>query len=572
MKKNLLLAAVFISFVSIAQNIESKIPSSSEAVISINGDRIIELISITEFDNFNFAKKIFKKVNRKTDSTFIVSSIKDLGFDINSKAFYFYTRTDSISYHNFLVKLTDKNKFESLLSTRDKEKIISEGGLHIMADNSSITVWNDNLLLFTGYEKHYNYFKENEERFMAEPENEGVSYYKVKKKITSRWTKAHALNIFKGHGGTSISNSKNYIASKDKNAVASVWVQNYSQLIFGAMSGIYNKMGVSSLDALKSASNLYGVKSITANLYFDEEATRLTTQMEVSSEWQKTFKSFYNSKMNKNFYNYFNQNDILAYMSFSMNTQALLEEYPALMTSMYGGIMPNYKEEVNLSGEFLSLLLDEEAIGELMTGDMLFVLNDFGEKEVTYTTYEYDENYKSKEVTKTKKEVVPDFMIMIGSKKEALLNKVVRLGIKHKLIANKEGYYKINVPKKDMPFDLYVVVKNDILFFTSSEEKISNIVNNRYVKNLGKHQKLIKNNSSVFYINGEKLISKVPVSELSRKERRYFDYAKDNLKDAYFKSSKMKGNKIQSEIKINTSNSHGNSLNVFFNLIEALAK
>ncbi len=572
MKKNLLLVAIFTSFVSIAQNIESKIPNSSDAIISINGDRLIELIPITEFDDFSFAKKIFKKINKKTDSTFNVSSIKDLGFNINSKAFYFYTKTDSISYHNFLVKLTDKNKFENLLSKRHKEKIVSDGGIHTLVNNREITLWNDNILLLTLYERQSAYFKEHEEHFMAKPENEGLSYYEMKKKMTSQWSRTHALNIFKGHGGASIINNKSYTANKDKNAAASLWVRNYGQLIYGTVAGMYGKMGIPGLDALKSASNLYGVKSISTNLFFDEDATRLNTQVEVSPEWQKTFKSIYNSKMDNSFYNYFNKNDILAYMSFSMNTQALLEEYPALMTSLYGGIMPKYKEEMNLSGEFLSLLLDEEAIGELMTGNMLFVLNDFEEKEVSYTTYEYDEDYKKKELTKTKKEVVPDFMIMIGSKKEKLLNKVVRLGIKHKLVGNKEGYYKINAPKKEIPFDLYTVVKDDILFFTSSEEKISNIVNNRFVKNLGKHQKLIKNNSAVFYINGEKLISKVPASELSKKERRYFNSIKDNFRDAYFKSSKMKGNKIQSEIKINTSNTEGNSLKTFFNLIETLAK
>ncbi len=570
MKKNLLVIAVFASFVCMAQNIESKIPKNVEAVISINGDRLTELVPISEFDDFNFAKKMVDKLSRKSDST--VASIKDLGFDINSKAFYFYTRTDSISYHNFLVKLTDKNKFENLISARDKEKIVSEGGMQIMENRGSIAIWNNNLLLFLGYEKGHDYFEKNEERFMSEGENEGKSYYKVKKIITSQWAKTYALSIFRGNGEASILSDKDYIASKDKNAAASAWIKNYGQLINSALASVYGTTGVFPFSKLKSRSNLYGFKSIGANLFFDKDAIRMTTETELNSDWKKMFKKVYNSKIDKNFYNYFNQNDALAYISLSMDMQALLEEYPALMTSMYGGIMPSYKEEMDLGGEFLSLFLDEKAIGELMTGDMLFVLNDFGEKEVTYTSYEYDADYKSKEITKTKKEVVPDFTIMIGSKKEKLLNKVARLGIKFELFENKAGYYKVNAPKNEIPFDLYTVVKNNVLLFTTSEEKISNIVNNRFVKNLGKHQKLIKNSSSTFYINGEKLISKIPASELSRKERRYFNYVKDNFKDAYFKSSKMKGNKIHSEMKINTPNSQGNSLKVFFNFFEAMVK
>jgi len=457
------------------------------------------------------------------------------------------------------------------MPSRDKEKIVSEGGMQILVDHSSVMIWNDQMLLMMGYEKPYNFFKDNEERFRAEAENEDESYYNIKKRIASRWAKAYALSVVNGNGGRSILTNKKYLASKDKSAAASVWVKNYGGLMNGFMSSIYGMSGMSSLAGLQG--NMYnGFKSVVANLYFDTDAARMTMEMEVSSEWEKTFKKVYNSKMDKEFFNYFNQNDVLAYMSFSMNMQALFEEYPALMTSMYGGMMPQYKQEMDVSGDFLSLLLDEEAIGELMTGDLLFVLNDFGEKEVTYTSYEYDEDYKRKEVTKTKKDMVPDFTIMVGSKKGKLLNKAARLGIKYELFENKAGYFKVNVPKNELPVDLYTVVKNDILFFTTSEEKISNIVNNRFVKNLGKHQKMMQKNVSTFYMNGEKIMSRIPASELSKKEQGYMNYAKENFKDAYFKSSKLKGNKMRSEMKINTSGSQGNSLKDFLNFIEFVAK
>ena len=366
-------------------------------------------------------------------------------------------------------------------------------------------------------------------------------------------------------------NDKNYLASKDKDAAASLWVKNYGGLMNGFMSSIYGMSGMSSLAGLQG--NMYnGFESVVANLYFDADATRMTMEMEVNSEWGKALKKVYNSRMNKNFFNYFNQKDALAYMSFSMDMQALFEEYPNLITSMYGGMVPQYKQEMDLGGDFMSLLLDEEAIGELMTGDMLFVLNDFGEKEVTYTSYEYDEDYKRKEVTKTKKDVVPDFTIMIGSKKGKLLNKAARLGIKYELFENKAGYYKINVPKSEIPVDLYTVVKNDILFFTTSEEKISNIVRDRFVKDLGKHQKMMQKNVHTFYMNGTKILSRIPAAQLSTKELGIMNYVKENFKDAYYKTSKMKGNKMRSEMKMNVSSSQGNSLKVFLNFIEFAAR
>ena len=62
MKKIVLIIAICASFASTAQNLESKIPSSAEAVVSINGDRLLELVSTAEFDNYGFAKKMFEEL------------------------------------------------------------------------------------------------------------------------------------------------------------------------------------------------------------------------------------------------------------------------------------------------------------------------------------------------------------------------------------------------------------------------------------------------------------------------------------------------------------------------------
>jgi len=115
------------------------------------------------------------------------------------------------------------------------------------------------------------------------------------------------------------------------------------------------------------------------------------------------------------------------------------------------------------------------------------------------------------------------------------------------------------------------VVKNDILFFSTSENKISNIINDRMVGNAGKHKKLIRKSVSAFYMNGQQMMSKVPASEFSNKEKDYLDFAQENFKDAYLKSSKIKGDKMLSEIIINTSESQGNSLKLILNFVEALA-
>jgi len=570
MKKILFIIAICISYISTAQNLESKIPDDAKAVVSINGDRLLELISASEFDNYSFAKMLFKEVGKK-DSTAVIHSIKDFGFDINSKAYYFYKTTDSINYHTMLINITDRVKFERLISERDKERIEKIGDINILANNSSTTTWNDNMLIASMGDKKKN-VDFHEERFKPQVEGEERSYYQIQKEIKEGWTKEHILSIYNLNSSASIVTNKSYLASKDAKAVSSAWINNYGELISGAMSSMYGMAGMKTLSGTGLKSSLYGFKSVVANLYFEEDGMRMSTEMEVSEDWKKIFKKIYKSKMNSNFFNYFNENKALAYMSFSMDMEAVFEEYPTMMANMYGGMLPESREEIQVGSELVSILLDEEAIGELLTGDMLFVLNDFGEKEVTYTSYDYDEDYKRKEVIKTKKDILPDFTLMIGSKKGKFLTKAALLGVKHKLAENKAGYFRVLAPKSEMPFELYTAVKNNILFFTTSEDNISKIVKGNYVNNVGEHQKLIKNNISTFYINGQQLFSKVPASELSRKERDYLQFAQQNFTEAYFKSSKMKGNKMHSEIKINTTTSKGNSLKLMLDFIEVLAQ
>ena len=239
MKKILLIIAICISYISTAQNLESKIPNTAKAVVSINGDRLFELVSTSDFNKYDFVKKMFKELNRKNDSTKAFASIEDFGFNISSKAYYFYTNNDSVSYHPILLKLTDKNKFESLFPNDIKDKIERKDNVNIMTENKSVTIWDDKMLVLSFGDK---------------------SNYAIDNNIVNGWTKQHVASIFNGSSGQSIITNKSYLASRDKNAVASAWINNYGELIGGTMSSMYGMAGMKSLSGTGLKSSLYGFK------------------------------------------------------------------------------------------------------------------------------------------------------------------------------------------------------------------------------------------------------------------------------------------------------------------------
>ncbi len=565
MKKIIFIIALSISFLTNAQTLEHKIPGNAQAVISIHGNRLLELMSITEFDQLDLAKELFKNVNKDIDSNTKVASLKDFGFNTNSKAYYFYQTTDSINYHHFIIKLNDKKRFEKLLSKSDVEEIERINATNVLTGYNDITVWNDNTLLFTGFDKSYQYFEKNEERFLklAEDENESIS--SIKNRLTKTWAKNHALAILNTTPSRSILANSSYTKRKDEKAVASFWINNYSELMERTLLYSLGSLFIGS--DMASYKNRYGVDGVWGNFYLEDDAARLTADMEINKEWRSIYKKMYKSKIGNEFFQHFDQSNVLGYTSLSFNMQGTLEEYPNIVSNIYGGVMPKYREEIEVVAELTSVLLDEEAIGNAITGNMLFVLNDITEKEVSYTSYEYDEDYKKTEVTKIKMETIPEFTIMIGSKNKKLLDKLIRLGAKYELVHPHAKYFKFK-KESDIPFDMFFVVKNNIAFLTSSEKQIQNIVNNRTNSNTGKHKKMMRKNISVFYANGKKIMHKIPDPGLSKKEMEIYNFAKGNLSEVYFTTSKMKGNKVHMELKMETPISQKNSLTYFVNFFE----
>ncbi|GEM_PF-3114453 len=561
MNKFILTIVLFASTISFAQSLESKIPANAKLVVTIDGSHLLELVPLTEFENYSVIKEIIKEI--KEDKPHI-NGISDLGFDINSDAYYFYQPTDSIIYHVGLIKLKNRVDFEKLLDSSAQKKIVRSGNVSHYAEDSDLNImWNDNILMLSGGMPSYSYFDENRERFEAQALNEDEGFYEIKNRVAGSWAANYAKQLF-NYNGVSIASNQGYLKSKDNNASATLWIKSYGELMGGFMS---SSLGMLVGSGLNMNYSNYGIGSVTAHLYFEKETARITSKMEVNDRWEKALKKMYSSKIDPSFFKYINENEMLGYTSISIDTEAFLEEYPKLMSEIYGGMLPDYREESILAAELFTLILDEEAIGELITGDMLFVLNDIVDKDVTYTTYEYDDDYNEKEVVKTKKESSPDFTIIVGSENEKLLLRLIRLGVKHEAFEHKSSYYKINLPSKT-PFDLYAVIKDEKVFLTTSEKRITNIINNRTVSQVGNHKKIMKNNTSVIYMDLNKLMDKIPESELSEDEEQFVAYAKDNLRNAYFKTGKMKGKTISSELILETAKNRKNSLKVLLDFLE----
>lgn len=384
-----------------------------------------------------------------------------------------------------------------------------------------------------------------------------------KKQLAFIWMNIQADKIFSTNY-ESIETNKSYTSSLDQKAIAEIWVSSL-QDAYNSIApefGTYGKAGI-----------MKGYGSLNAKLFMDKASFRISTGLELAKEQADSYKKIMDRKLNKKFLKYVDSEKAIGFMGYSIDTKAYLEEFPKLLKQTYGSFLGGkMDEEIELGSDLFSLLLDEEAVSNVVKGDALFVINGLNSKEVTYTTYEYDDDYNRKEVTKTKKETLPDFLFMFSSEDTRLMNKLIKYGINKNYVSTNNGIYKIE--EKKSPIDIYFMIKDGIVFFGNSLTEMQSISNNSFNSAISKtHKNLLAKNNFSFLFNAKNLVGKVPDSEIGGEETaKKFNETLGKMGNIYMKSNPIKGNVVSADISAEIPNGHENALKYLFSLIENAAK
>lgn len=385
--------------------------------------------------------------------------------------------------------------------------------------------------------------------------------YEKQRRLVTGWVKEMARDMFFKQSSGSIMTNASYLKSLDSDAEATLWIGNseelfYNYLPFPGHSGL----------SVRRAPLLTGYENLNAKLFMEKEVIRISTEMGLSDEMAAINKKVMNRKLNKKFMKYINEDRMIGCMAYATDSKAYLEAYPKLVSRIYGSI---YEDEVDLASDFITLLLDEEAISNVFKGDGLFILSGVTQKEVTYKTYDYDEEYNATEVEKVKKETTPDFLFMTSTEDTRLLDKLIKYGIKKQVVSANTGFYKITLPKDVM--NLYVMIKDGIIFLGTNVTDMEKIAADRFDPKISKEHKsmLLKNNFSLFS-NQKNIAGIIPIIEdaENNEERRKASAVFSSMGNISIKSNKLKGNIASGEILIEAPGNYSNSLQYLFSLIE----
>src|SRR5690349_9370808 len=122
MKRILLITLLFAGYPALSQELAYKIPKDATVVASVKGEKLLDLMSIPEFNKSALVQKILKEAKRK-DRAGSYKKIEDFGIKLNATAYYYNQQTDSISYNCILFAIADPKKFEEQFSTNRQDKI-----------------------------------------------------------------------------------------------------------------------------------------------------------------------------------------------------------------------------------------------------------------------------------------------------------------------------------------------------------------------------------------------------------------------------------------------------------------
>jgi len=397
----------------------------------------------------------------------------------------------------------------------------------------------------------------------------------VKREKQAKVTLAKAKEILVGnYAQGSILRNSDYLKSVGKGGEeATAWIGDFGKIYSQAIPELYGLNGVLGPYSYMDVDKLYGGMTMVAKLDFEEDNVALRTQYTVDEQMADYYRQMYNGKFNSKFASYLNEDRLLGYWSMNMSVEGMLNAYPDLIEIIFDTKEDNmYSDGVSIGANLFSLLIDEEGAAEIIRGDALLALTDLSERTVTYTDYEYDEDFNRKEIEKTKTETVPDFLFMMTSEQQQLYNKLVRIGLREGELEPMNGIYKIKSVGQSAPFDVFILFKDDMFLIGSSKRDMMAIASGSFASKLSSsHKRKMKKNVTSMYVNGKKIIAQIPLETYPSDLRDKIGFLTQNTEDVYFTFEKMKGNTMKGEMIWNTATTgHQNSFDYFLNMIEAM--
>jgi hypothetical protein len=563
--------------------------------VQFNGNQLSKKVSVAEVLNHSVLKN-YKDGKANLDIEKYANLLK-----LDQKITVHGNYSDSIPYYQITIPIKNRNDIKAFLAEKDKEndslakptiEDFAQYSLYNSSDKKTTIAWNDSHLVIFGLTKKYNYndytaatavvdsvasveatdvvidvpvessidttYVDYSDNYYANYQKEQTAFDSIQSISQNRFIKLLFENGFT-------------VPSSDKvheNADISCWIDYASAMasfnsayMALAQFTTYNKF----LPNQKNLGNF--VKGINVDFYFDNDNARIEEIVEYSKPIADLVGKISNRKVNKNIFNYFPAQKPLGYMTYHFNAKEMLNSFPTLSAEIFSNPYI-LKEDISVATDLISTIIDEEATATLFDGDLSLFLYDVTEREVTTKTFEYDENYESKEVVKTIKKAVPQFSIIFTSTHPTFADKLIQLGVRKKGLTQKGNYYEIKGTQEYG--NLFIFKEKDVVIIGNNIDAIFP-KDNSFSKEVKKE---LKQNYISAKVSLDKLVTAYSNSgEAKESEIKSLNRMAQQFSDVtLYSSKKLVDNKLKFELKLNSNKADKNIILQTLDLVEELSK
>jgi len=605
-KLALFLLAVNSIFVN-AQNVLEYVPESAECVISLDGRALTDKIGKKKIENSAAFLEIVQDFLFQGDSK---GKISDLGIDLKNDFVFFFNADTSMEYMGYLYGIDKKKTFEKYIQENTgegKRRDLKDYSVIFFEGNYDLLAWDKSHAIYLNIDylhdslrpvdevNSWDWFYEDmteqvEEALVVEMTEEDIAKQEAERKAQEEAEERRAaeriaklqnayleqLNQYFGSKPkTNIQDNKDYMTGKDPNGDVYLWISQARNVRdFDYYTNFYNRRR-SYRKFMYSFNNFFG-NQIAMNGLFTGTQVQVISDMSFDDEIAQYFKEIYSSTISKDFFQYINTEKALAVSSFSVKSDKVWEYYPRIYAKMYEKLYSrnaDYSQEVEVLLDFISIFMDEKALGEIATGDAVFVLKDIAPVEVKYKSYEYNEDYSERtEVEKTRNELFPEFLGMFTTKNKGFLDKLLNLAVKNEVMYRDNQYYYSDGENRDLPFKIGFTVQNGIAFIGSDLDEIKAIAEGKGKD--GASDELtadMMGNQGYMKMDLQALLYKIPLDDMSPREKKTMEYTRENMRSMWTYSN-LEGEQLRTQFFMDIPKSAKNGAVYLWDFMEEMYK
>ncbi len=294
---------------------------------------------------------------------------------------------------------------------------------------------------------------------------------------------------------------------------------NFAQADFNPFS--WNRRYSRDKEELVSSGNRFLTSDMSATYTIDFENGKavLSSVNSYNKNVYERFRKIYDVKMDKDLFKYIDGENLLGYMSSSVDMKEMGKFYEEFYIELLESLPKRKKEQDIMTGiELFIAFLDKEMLFNTANGNMIFACTGFTDVKVKYTTYDYDDDFQKNETTEELVEKQPKMVFVsgIGNKENArkLFDIFSKFSVFTRLKDNVFAFYG----NKYQPVNIFFALTDDAIIITND----ANLVQN----NLGGYPKNKQMSS-----DEKKFISKYNFAARINSQKML-----EGIKDTYFKN------------------------------------